>query len=69
MVKGTKGVDEEFVTQALLTHVRTLAIELGLADLGATTMQGVPRLLRDTSDNQMARSVTGDRASLMAASI
>ena len=43
MVKGTKGMDEEFVTQALLTHVRTLAIELGLADLGGTTIKSAPR--------------------------
>jgi len=59
MVKGTKGMDEKFVTQALLTHVRTQAIELGLADLGATTMQVAPRSLRDTSDNQLARPVMG----------
>jgi hypothetical protein len=57
VVKGTKGMDEEFVTQALLTHVRTQANELGLADLGAPTMQAVPRSLRDTPDNQMARPV------------
>jgi hypothetical protein len=55
MVKGTKGMDEEFVTQALLTHVRAHANELGLADLGATTMQTASRSLRDTPDNQMAR--------------
>jgi len=57
MVKGTKGMDEEFVTQALLTHVRTQAIELGLADVGATTMQVAPRSLRDMPDNQLARPV------------
>jgi hypothetical protein len=57
MVKGTKGMDEEFVIQALLTHVRTQANELGLADLGTTTMQAAPRSLRDTSDNQIARPV------------
>jgi hypothetical protein len=57
MVKGTKGMDEEFVTQALLTHVRTQANELGLADLGTTTTQAAPRSLRDTSNNQMARPV------------
>ena len=55
IVKGTKGMDEEFVTQALLTHVRTEANELGLADLGAPTMQAAPRFLPDTPDNQMAR--------------
>ena len=58
MVKGTKGMDEEFVTQALLTHVRTQANELGLADLGTTTMQAAPRSLRDTPDNQMARPLS-----------
>ena len=57
MVKGTKGIDEKFVTQALLTHVRTQANELGLADLGEPTMQAAPRSLRDTPDNQMARPV------------
>jgi hypothetical protein len=39
MVKGAKGIDEEFVTQALLTHVRLQATELGLSDLGVTTTQ------------------------------
>lgn len=57
MVKGTKGMDEEFVTQALLTHVRSQATELGLADLGETTIQAAPRSLRDRPDNQMARPV------------
>ena len=57
MVKGTKGMDEEFVTQALLAHVRSQATELGLADLGETTIQAAPRSLRDTPDNQMARPV------------
>ena len=58
MVKGTKGMDEEFVTQALVTHVRSQATELGLADMGETTIQAVLRSLRDTSDNQIARPVT-----------
>ena len=57
-VKGTKGMDEEFVTQALLTHVRSQATELGLAELGATTIQAAPQSLRDTPDHQMARPVT-----------
>ena len=56
-VKGTKGMDEEFVTQALLTHVRSQATELGLAELGATTIQASLRFVRDTPDNQMARPV------------
>ena len=55
MVKGTKGMDEEFVTQALVTHVRSQATELGLADLGATTIQTAQRSWRDRPDNQMAR--------------
>lgn len=59
MVKGTKGIDEEFVTQALLTHVRAQTNELELANLGATTMQAGPRSLRETPDNQMARPVPG----------
>ena len=55
MVKGTKGMDEEFVTQALLTHVRSQATELGLTDLGATTIQAAQRSSRDMPDNQVAR--------------
>ena len=39
IVKGTKDLDEELVTHALLTHVRAHANELGLAELGATAMQ------------------------------
>lgn len=58
MVKGTKGMNEELVTQALLTHVRSQATELGLADLGATTMQAAPRSFRDTPDYQMARPLS-----------
>jgi hypothetical protein len=53
--KVAKDLDEEMVTKALLTHVRAHANELGLAELGATTMQAVSRSLRDESDNQMAR--------------
>jgi hypothetical protein len=55
MVKGTKGMDEEFVTQALVTHVRSQATELGLTDLGATTMQAAQRSSHDMPGNQMAR--------------
>lgn len=59
VAKGTKGMDEEFVTQALLTHVRSQVNELGLAELMATTMQAAPRSLPDTSDIQMASPITG----------
>jgi hypothetical protein len=61
MVKGAKGIDEEFVTQALLTHVISQATELGLSDLGVTTIQAALRSLRDTPDNQMARPVPVER--------
>jgi hypothetical protein len=59
MVKGAKDMDEEFVTQALLTHVRSQASELGLSDLGATTMQAAPRPLPNTLDNPMTRPIPG----------
>jgi hypothetical protein len=58
-VKGTKDMDEEFVTQTLVTHVKSQATELGLADLGATTIQAALGSLRDTPANQMARPVAG----------
>ena len=45
MVKGTKGMDEEFVTQALLTHVRAQANELGLAELVASNDAGCLTIL------------------------
>jgi len=61
MVKGAKGIDEEFVTQALVTHVRSQATELGLSDLGVTTIQAALRSLRDMSNNQMARPVPVER--------
>jgi hypothetical protein len=55
MVKGAKGPDEEFVTHALLTHVRAHANELGLAELGARNQQAASGSLRDASGDQMAR--------------
>lgn len=58
IAKGAKDLDEEVVTKALLTHVRAHANELGLAELGATTMQAASRSLRDASDNQMARPLS-----------
>ena len=54
MVEGTKSMDEEFVTQALVTHVRSQINELGLADFGATTIQAALRSLHDTPNDQMA---------------
>jgi hypothetical protein len=59
IVKGAKDLDEEMVTKALLTHVRAHANELGLAELGATTMQAASRSLRDTPENQIARPLPG----------
>jgi hypothetical protein len=55
IVKGAKDLDEEMVTKALLIHVRAHVNELGLAELGATTMQAASQSSRDTPDNQMAR--------------
>jgi hypothetical protein len=39
IVKGAKALDEERVTNALLTHVKRYANEIGLAGLGAITLQ------------------------------
>jgi hypothetical protein len=55
IVKGAKDLDEEIVTKALLTHVRAQANELGLAELGATTMQAASRAMLDASDYQIVR--------------
>ena len=54
IVKGAKDLDEEIVMKTLLTHVRTHVNELGLAELGATSMQAVSGASRDTPDDQMA---------------
>ena len=59
IVRGAKDLDEEIVTKALLIHVKAHANELGLAELGATTMQAASRFSRDTPDDQMARPVPG----------
>jgi hypothetical protein len=59
IVKGAKDLDEEMVTKALLTHVRAHVNELGLDELGATTMQAASQSSRDTPDNQMARPLPG----------
>jgi hypothetical protein len=59
IVKGAKDLDEEMVTKALLTHVRAHVNELGLAELGATTMQAASQSSRDTPDNPMAGPLPG----------
>jgi len=50
VVMGSKDLDEEIVTKALLTHVRAHANELGLVELGAIHTQTVSRSSRDASD-------------------
>jgi hypothetical protein len=59
IVKGAKDLDEEMVTKTLLTHVRAYVNKLGLAELGAITMQAASRFSRDTPDDQMARPQPG----------
>lgn len=59
IVRGVKDLDEEMVTKALLTHVKAHANELGLAELGATTMQNASRSSHDTPDDQVARPQPG----------
>jgi hypothetical protein len=57
IVTGTKNLDEEMVTKALLTHVRTYAKEIGLAGLGATTTQVASQeypLMQPVVTNQVA---------------
>lgn len=45
--KGAKNLDEEFVTKALLTHVRAHADDIGLAKLGVRNQQTASRSLRN----------------------
>jgi hypothetical protein len=59
IVRGVKDLDEEMVTKTLLTHVTAHANELGLAELGATTMQNASRSSHDTPDDQVARPQPG----------
>lgn len=56
---GAKGLDEEMVTKALLTHVRAQANELGLAELGGFNKRNVLQSRHDTSNHHMARPVPG----------
>jgi hypothetical protein len=57
IVKGGKELDEEMVMKALLTHVRAHVKELGLAELGATTMQAASRFVLEGSDHHRAQSL------------
>jgi len=59
IVKGAKDLDEEMVTKAFLTLVRAHVDELGLAEVGATTMQAASQSSSDTPDNPMAGPVRG----------
>jgi hypothetical protein len=59
IVTGAKGLDEEMVTKALLTHVRAHANELGLAELGGFNKRNVLLSHYDTSNHHMARPVPG----------
>ncbi len=65
IVKGAKDLDEEMVMKTLLTHVRAHVNELGLAELGATSIQAMPQASRDTRQSN-GTSFTEIRESLMA---
>ena len=45
--KGAKNLDEQAVTKALLTHVRTYADAIGLAELGVRNQRGASGSLRN----------------------
>ena len=59
IVKGAKDLDEAMATNALLTHVEAQANELGLAELGTIPAQAASRSLRDASNHQIARPLSG----------
>jgi hypothetical protein len=59
IVKGAKDLDEEMVTKSLLSHVRAHVDELGLAQVGATTMQAASQSSSDTLDKPMAGPLRG----------
>jgi hypothetical protein len=59
IVKGAKGLDEEMVTKALLTHVRAHVDELGLAQVGATAMQAASRFVGERFDQHREQSLLG----------
>jgi hypothetical protein len=59
IVTGAKDLDEEMVTQALLSHVRAQANELGLAELGRFNKRTVSQSRNDTSNHHKARPVPG----------
>lgn len=56
IAKGAKGLDEEIVTKALLTHVRAHLNEVGLSELGERNEWTMSRFLHDRFDQQMAQS-------------
>jgi hypothetical protein len=55
VVKGDKNLDEQMVTQALLTHVRAYENELGLANLGARNQRTASRSLDDGFDHLLTQ--------------
>ena len=59
IVIGAKGLDEAMVTEALLTHVRAHANELGFGELGPFNKRTASRSLPNESDHHMARLVPG----------
>jgi hypothetical protein len=59
IVKGAKDLDEGMVTKDLLTHIRAHVNELGLAELGATSMQAASQSWRDTPNEQIATPLPG----------
>lgn len=57
IVHGAKDLDEAMITRALLTHVRTHADELGLAELGTRIQQAASRSLSEEFDHYRAQSI------------
>jgi hypothetical protein len=59
IVTGAKGLDEEMVTKALLSHVRAQANELGLTELGGFNKRTVSQSRYDMSNHHMVWPVPG----------
>jgi hypothetical protein len=59
IVMGSKDLDEEMVRQALLSHVRAQANELGLTELGGFNKRTVSQSRYDMSNHHMAWPVPG----------